>query len=88
MKSLTIATQPQISVTEPDVISISGYRRSLGGESPTITVTLNNAMGQLTKLFAVPPLRARASVIDAAMTITGIVQSVRLGAVISLDIET
>lgn len=88
MKTLTISSAPPIILAEPDIIGTSGYRRALGGESPTLTVTLDNARGQLTGLFAIPPLRAPAIVIDNGLTMSGIVQSVRLGATISLDIET
>ncbi|WP_082922615.1 hypothetical protein [Halothiobacillus diazotrophicus] len=88
MKTLSINRVPPIILTEPEIIGVSGYRRALGGESPTLTVTLDNARGLLTGQFANPPLRARAIVTDHGQTMTGIVQSVRLGATISIDIET
>lgn len=88
MMRLTIDTQPPIEMSEPAIISISGYRRALGGESPTLTVTLDNALGQHTAQFASPPLRHRARITRGGLSVIGLIQTVRLGATISLSIET
>ncbi len=88
MMHLTIDTQPPIELSEPDIISISGYRRALGGESPTLTATIDNALGQHTAQFANPPLRHRAQITHGGLAAIGLIQTVRLGATISLTIET
>lgn len=86
--SLYIDSIPPLILDAPDVLTVSGVRRALGGESPTLTVKLDNARGHLTELFSAPPLRAAATVTDAGETYTGRVQAVRLGALIEIEVET
>lgn len=85
--SLYIASIPPISVTSTDILSVSGYRRALGGESSTVTVTVDNARGHLTELFLTPQLRAAATVDTPRGEVSGRVQSVSMGATITLTLE-
>jgi len=85
MTRLTVHTIPPIVLGAHEIISITGKRRALGGESPVLTVTLDNALGQLTQLFSVPPLRHRAQLDDGT---TGVVQSCAMSSTIVLTLET
>lgn len=87
MMMLSIDTVPPIMLTEPDIINVSGVRRALGGESPVLTVTLDNARGHLTKLFSVPPLLARATLTGQTAAL-GVVQSCTIASTIKLTLET
>ncbi|MEW6446333.1 MAG: hypothetical protein AB1479_09910 [Pseudomonadota bacterium] len=83
MTTLTIHTIPPLVLTAPDLMDVTGQRRALGGESPVLTVRLDNARGHLTALFSTPPVRAVAT-IDG---VGGIVQAVRMGSIISIQVE-
>jgi hypothetical protein len=62
-------------------------RRSLGGETGTITVTADNSRGDLTRMLADPPLRARVEVETDHGTIDGTLQAITLGVDALLRIE-
>ncbi len=83
---------------EPAVAGVTFYpwflgagplRRALGGENANVSVTLDNGAGQLTALFAVPPLRARATLyLDAATPVfAGAVSEVTLDDTVTLNLE-
>lgn len=85
--TLTIDVVPPIEITA-EIIDIGVERAALNGEVPNMDVTLDNARGQLTDLFTAPPLRARATLIhDGLPLFTGVVQAVRLAAVIAVSLE-
>lgn len=89
MNTLTLHTTPPIVLTR-EILALGTARSAVNGEVPSMAVRLDNARGDLTTLFAVPPLRARAVVTDAAgLTLfTGQVQAVTLAAEITLDLES
>jgi len=82
---MMIYTTPPTLIEPHEIISITGKRRALGGESPVLTITLDNARGQLTQLFSAPPLRHRAQLDDGT---TGVVQSCTMSSTIVLTLET
>lgn len=85
---LTINTTPQIVISR-ELIDVGSARAAVNGEVPSMSVRLDNARGDLTSLFAVPPLRARAQVISAgSLLFSGQVQGVTLGAEITVDLES
>lgn len=70
------------------VLDAGALRSSVAGEVPSIDVTLDNARGEAAGLLAVPPLRARAALVDNDETIfSGRVQSVTLSAVATVHLE-
>lgn len=84
--------------SEPAVAGVAFYpwfvaagtlRRTLGAENASVAVTLDNARGQLTALFAVPPLRARATIyLDAATPVfAGAVSEVTIDEAVTLALE-
>lgn len=88
MTILTIHTTPQI-VLSTEILDLGPARSAVNGEVPSISARLDNARGELTSRFAVPPLRARAQITDAAgrRLFDGQVQAVTLGAEITLELE-
>lgn len=86
--TLTIHTTPPI-VLSREILDLGPARAALNGEVPSISARLDNARGELTTLFAVPPLRARAQITDraGATLFSGQVQAVALGAEIALELE-
>jgi hypothetical protein len=85
---ISIATVPPIVLAEPQLLDVGTERAALNGEVPNVEVTFDNARGELTELFALPPLRARATLTrDGLPLFTGVVQAVRLAAVISVSLE-
>ena len=88
MMSLAIHTTPP-SVFGREIISVSNLRRALGGQSPTTEITLDNSLGQLTQLFTIPPIRARATLTrDGFKPITGVVQAVSMSSTLVITLET
>lgn len=89
MTTLTIHTTPPIVLTETDILDLGPARSAVNGEVPSISARLDNARGELTGLFRVPPLRARAQLVDGAgaLLFNGQVQAVELGAEITLELE-
>lgn len=85
--TLTIDAVPPIEITA-EIIDIGTARATLNGEIPNVDVTLDNARGQITDLFTVPPLRASASITrDGAPLFVGRVQGVRMSDIITVTIE-
>lgn len=71
-----------------DVLEAGPQRTTLGGEVPTMSVSVDNARGEAAALLSVPPLRARASLVRGETTIfSGRVQSVALAEVATLTLE-
>lgn len=88
MIEITIDTVPPIVLAEPQLLDVGTERAALNGEVPNVEVTFDNARGELTELFALPPLRARATLTrDGLPLFTGVVQAVRLAAVIAVSLE-
>ena len=88
MIEITIDTVPPIVIAEPQLLDVGTERAALNGEVPAVEVTLDNARGELTELFALPPLRARATVSrDGLPLFTGVVQVVRVAATIAVTLE-
>ena len=89
---LSVASRRAIVIDDPGIAEVSGWHLSAGGESPTLTVTLDRGgclPSALVQLAQDPPLRAGASLADGSHTLfSGIVQAVRLGADISITLES
>ncbi len=85
---LIIHTIPPM-VFEREIISVSGLRRALGGESPVTEITLDNARGQLTAMFSEPPIRVAATLQrDNLPAVSGVVQAVLMYSTIVITLET
>lgn len=85
MMTLRINTTPPLELA---VLDAGPQRAALNGEVPNISVTLDNARGDVTELLAVPPLRARAELREGGATLfAGTVQSVSLAEVATLGLE-
>ena len=70
------------------VLDAGTLRSSVAGEVPGMSVTLDNARGEVAELLKVPPLRARATLTEGTEVIfNGRVQSVALSAVASIHLE-
>lgn len=73
----------------PWLLAAGPLRRTLGGENANANAVLDNSRGQLTALFAVPPLRARATLfLDPATPVfAGAVSEVTLDETVNLSLE-
>jgi hypothetical protein len=88
MRRLLIEATPPLVFDAALLRDVGAQNAGLNGETPNMSVTLDNTHGHLTTLFAVPPLRARAFFeIDGALFFEGRIQSVTLGAHITLILE-
>lgn len=88
MIEISIATVPPIVLAEPALLDVGTERAALNGEVPALEVTFDNARGDLTELFALPPLRARATITrDGLALFTGVVQAVRMASTIVISLE-
>lgn len=88
MIEITIDTVPPIVIAEPQLLDGGIARAALNGEVPNVEVAFDNARGELTEVFAVPPLRARATVTrDGQPLFAGVVQAVRIAATITVTLE-
>lgn len=86
---LAIASRPPIVLEGADLLEVSGWQLAAGGESPTLTVSLDPARVQAATLLDPPPLRAAAVLSEGADALfTGIVQAVRLGSDPSITLES
>lgn len=88
--TLTIdAPDGQIVLRDRQVISVGPEHHAAGGEVPNMSIDIDNARGQHTRLFARPPLGAGAALADAdSVTVfAGRVQSVTCSGVITVEIE-
>lgn len=80
--------QPTLVLWGADLRAISGWQLAQGGESPTLTVSLDPARLDCVAALDPPPLRASAQLSDgAAVLFAGLIQAVRLGPDPSLTIE-
>lgn len=86
---LTLHTTPPITLAAPDLVEVGPETLRLNGEVPNMSVRLDNARGQLTEQFAVPPLRARAVLAtgDGEILFEGQVQAVEMAGEITLELE-
>ena len=76
------------AVALPALVGVGTLRRPLGGENANITVELDNARGQLTSLFADPPLLAGATLYrDGEVLLAGFVGDVSLASTVQLTLE-
>ena len=81
--------QPAMVCEGADLRAISSLESAAGGESPTLTVTLDPARIAAVAALDPPPLRARATLSEGdALLFTGLVQAVRLGPDPSLTLES
>lgn len=89
MYALHIATTPPLVWTEPDITAVGSERSAINGEVPNMAITIDNARGQHTAALAASSvLRLRAQLLlDGVAVFSGAVQSVGVGAEISIDIE-
>ena len=76
---------------ERRLVTAGTMRRPLGGsvgsaEAGNLTVTLNNADGALTALFATPPIRVAAT-LDGPPDFSGIVTGVVMGPTVTLEMQ-
>ena len=67
-----------------DPATLGPERSAADGEVPSVSMTLDNARGQLTRLFVPPPLGAEV-LLDGVHL--GRVQAVTLGGQISVEVE-
>jgi hypothetical protein len=85
--TLEIESVPPLVLSGRDILDISGQVLSEGGESPSVTVTLDPGRIDRTRLDP-PPLRAVATLTNCAVEwFVGLVQSVRLGSSVTLTLE-
>ena len=88
MITITLSTEPPLSFSPPQLISVGALHRPLGGENANVSVELDNARGQLTGLFADPPLLCEVTLTrDSDTLLRGSLSSVRLGATVQLTVE-
>lgn len=88
MIEIAIDTVPPIVIAEPQLLDVGTERAALNGEVPNVEISFDNARGELTEAFAVPPLRARATVTrDGQPLFAGVVQAVRVAATIAVTLE-
>lgn len=88
MIEISIDTVPPIVLAEPALLDVGTERAALNGEVPAVEVTFDNARGELTELFALPPLRARATVTRNGLPLfAGVVQAVRMASTITVSLE-
>lgn len=89
--TLTLARlgQPALVFEGADLRAISGWESAAGGESPTLSVTLDPARIAAVAALDPPPLRASVTLAEGdALWFTGLVQAVRLGPEPSLTLES
>ena len=70
--------------------SIGTIRRPVdGSESGSVSLTLDNADGQASRLLAIPPLRAPATVVgpDGTIWFGGVVAGIKIAETVTLDLE-
>lgn len=88
MIEITLDTVPPVVLAEPQLLELGVEREALNGEVPNVEISLDNARGELTELFALPPLRARATLTrDGSPLFAGVVQAVRIAATITVTLE-
>ena len=83
------AEDGQIVLRDRQIISVGPEHQAAGGEVPNMSVELDNARGQHTRLFARPPLGATATLADTtgATLFAGRVQSVTCSGTITVELE-
>jgi hypothetical protein len=88
MMQLLIYSTPPIVIREPVLQDVGTLNAGINGETPNMTIVIENGRGGLTSLFTRPPLRARAVLSDDAETLfQGTVQAVSIASQITIDIE-
>lgn len=98
--SLRVETDPPLVLTDtrehrpglhyPLIVGIGAIRRPAGGEETgNVSVVLDNAAGTASRLFAVPPLRAAATLYGPSGEVwfSGVLASVTLAETASLALE-
>lgn len=86
---LSLATMPPLSWSGPEITGAGDEHSAINGETPNLSVRIDNARGQHTAaLAAAAPLRVRAVLrLAGAVMFEGSVQSVRIADEITIDIE-
>jgi hypothetical protein len=88
MIALTLATEPPLSFSPPQLNSVGALHRPLGGENANVSVELDNGRGQLTAVFADPPLLCSAVLMrDGAVLLRGSLSAARIGSTVQLTVE-
>ena len=88
MITLALATEPPMTFSPPQIISVGALHRPLGGENANVSVDLDNATGALTRLFFDPPLLCEVTLMrDSDTLLRGSLSGVRLGATVQLTVE-
>jgi len=76
------------AVAVPSLVGIGTIRRPLGGENANVSIEIDNARGNLTALFADPPLLVGATLYrDAEILLAGTVGSIAMGSTIQVGVE-
>ena len=87
--TLTIDGRPQIVLDGADLDTVGVLRSSAGGESPTLTVSLDARRVAVLEVLDPPPLRAAAVLSDGGTILfSGLVQAVRLGQSPTITLES
>lgn len=87
MYTLTIAAIPPLVLEEADLLEVGELVLAAGGASPGLTITLDPARVPVTRLDP-PPLRAPATLTAPGLSYEGLVAAVRLGATVTLTLES
>ncbi len=88
MITLTLDTVPPLNFSPPRLIDVGALHRPLGGENANVSVDLDNGRGQLTSVFADPPLLCSAVLMrDGAVLLRGSLSAARIGSTVQLTVE-
>ena len=88
MITLALATEPPMTFSPPQIISVGALHRPLGGENANVSVDLDNATGAFTRLFSDPPFLCEVTLMrDSDTLLRGSLSGVRLGATVQLTVE-
>ena len=89
LRGVAPCRRPQYVYVLHPSISVGPEHQAAGGEVPNMSVELDNARGQHTRLFARPPLGATATLADTtgATLFAGRVQSVTCSGTITVELE-
>lgn len=85
---LAIPLLPAQEARHELLITVGTLRSSADGETPNLTVTLRNSSAQCSRLFADPPLGAKAQIMDEdGVRFSGVVRDIEIGDDCRMSIE-
>lgn len=85
---LALPLLPASEAREELLLTVGALRSSADGETPNLNITLRNTSAQCSKLFADPPIGAKAELRNEdGVLFAGVVSSVDLGEDCRLSIE-